>query len=459
MPFVAEFLDDSGLGSAVAVDAEGVPSVSYWIFPAELEEGEIPVGRPIGAPYIVTDDHEPQEGAAIGVASLSADNVFTRGAAAQVHETPTRRGDPVRPGLRDLARRRDRRRTRTAPTSRSPATARTSSGRATTASSTPAVPTRSRSSGSTTTASTCARPVRSGRAAVTADGDGEPVGRLHHERRGDRRFASPRGRAIGGRPRPSRRCPKCSRLPAAPAHRHRRDLRRPDGGLGRHRRRRRHGLDARGRRVGRHRGGGGGERAGSRHGGRRRRQRGCSRSTTARAACSSLGRPEPRGRSRRSPTPQPADPEAVGNLAPSTSVAIDDEGGIVAAWDDADGVRCGDERRTARRSRRSRRPTRVGGRSPSVGVSPDGRERLRLLVRPRRREPSARGPRRRRASSRWRRRARRPTPARRRHPRPSPTAAGAASAAPTARSRSTSWPRASPGTRRASWPPRTSRSR
>jgi hypothetical protein len=89
VPFVAEFLDDAGLGNSVAVDAEGVPSISYWIFPAELEEGEIPVGRPIGAPYITTDPPEPKDGAAVGVASLSADGVWTRGAAAQVRETPS----------------------------------------------------------------------------------------------------------------------------------------------------------------------------------------------------------------------------------------------------------------------------------------------------------------------------------------------------------------------------------
>jgi hypothetical protein len=89
VPFVAEFLDDSGLGNAIAVDADGVPYTSYWIFPATLAEGEIPIGRPLGSPYITTDDPEPKEGAAIGVASLSADGVWTRGAAAQMRETPT----------------------------------------------------------------------------------------------------------------------------------------------------------------------------------------------------------------------------------------------------------------------------------------------------------------------------------------------------------------------------------
>lgn len=99
VPFVAEFLDDAGRGNAVAVDAEGVPYTSYWIFPAELEEGEIPVGRPIGAPYITTDDPEPKDGAAIGVASLSAEGVWTRGAAAQVRETPTGVSIPYGPAF------------------------------------------------------------------------------------------------------------------------------------------------------------------------------------------------------------------------------------------------------------------------------------------------------------------------------------------------------------------------
>jgi plastocyanin len=88
VPFVAEFLDDSGLGNSMAVDSEGVPVMSYLIFPAVLEEGEIPVGRPLGAAYITTDDEKPKDGAAVGVASLSAEGVWTRGAMAQVRETP-----------------------------------------------------------------------------------------------------------------------------------------------------------------------------------------------------------------------------------------------------------------------------------------------------------------------------------------------------------------------------------
>lgn len=88
VPFVAEFLDDAGLGTSLTVDSEGVPTTSYFIFPAVLEKGEIPVGRPLGAPYITTGGDKSQDGAAVGIASLSADGVWTRGAAAQVRDTP-----------------------------------------------------------------------------------------------------------------------------------------------------------------------------------------------------------------------------------------------------------------------------------------------------------------------------------------------------------------------------------
>jgi plastocyanin len=95
---VADSNDDVGLGNSVAVGPEGEPFFSYLIVPAELEPGEIPAARPIGAPYIQTatvaaTDTEPVKpgkfGAAIGVGSVSADGIFTRGAAAQVRDTPT----------------------------------------------------------------------------------------------------------------------------------------------------------------------------------------------------------------------------------------------------------------------------------------------------------------------------------------------------------------------------------
>ena len=95
---VADSNDDVGLGNSVAVDPDGTPFFSYLILPAELGPGEIPATRPIGAPYIQTEttpatDADPaipgKFGAAIGVGSVSADGIFTRGAAAQVRDTPT----------------------------------------------------------------------------------------------------------------------------------------------------------------------------------------------------------------------------------------------------------------------------------------------------------------------------------------------------------------------------------
>lgn len=98
VPLVVDFSDDAGLGNAVAVDKDGVPFSSYLIFPAVLEQGDIPVSRPIGAPYIKTAATAPstdnpdgvpgKEGAAVGVASVAADQVVTRGGAAQVQDTP-----------------------------------------------------------------------------------------------------------------------------------------------------------------------------------------------------------------------------------------------------------------------------------------------------------------------------------------------------------------------------------
>jgi plastocyanin len=99
VPLVLDFSDNAGLGNAVTVDTDGVPYVSYLIFPAVLKAEEIPVPRPIGAPYIKTavtapstdnpDGIPPRDGAAVGLASLAGSGVVTRGAAAQVQDTPT----------------------------------------------------------------------------------------------------------------------------------------------------------------------------------------------------------------------------------------------------------------------------------------------------------------------------------------------------------------------------------
>ena len=43
VPFVADHLDDAGLGNAVALDKDGIPYVSYFIFTAKPLPGAIPI--------------------------------------------------------------------------------------------------------------------------------------------------------------------------------------------------------------------------------------------------------------------------------------------------------------------------------------------------------------------------------------------------------------------------------
>lgn len=75
---VADATDDVGLGNQVVVDSNGLPYISYWGFAAKLAPNAIPITRPIGAPFIP----------AVQVASLSKSNIWTRGAAAQVKDSP-----------------------------------------------------------------------------------------------------------------------------------------------------------------------------------------------------------------------------------------------------------------------------------------------------------------------------------------------------------------------------------
>jgi plastocyanin len=98
VPAVADFIDDVGLGNAVTVDDQGTPFYSYWVVQAELEEGELPIQRPIGAPYIqaegtdATADQPAKPGkfgGAVGLGSVTTDGIFTRGAAAQVRDSPS----------------------------------------------------------------------------------------------------------------------------------------------------------------------------------------------------------------------------------------------------------------------------------------------------------------------------------------------------------------------------------
>jgi hypothetical protein len=84
-------IDDVGLAPSIAVDGQGLPVISYFGFPAQLEEGEIPVARPVGSPFLTTE--EAEDAGAVLLAALSPDQIWTRGAIAQPRESPA--GVPV----------------------------------------------------------------------------------------------------------------------------------------------------------------------------------------------------------------------------------------------------------------------------------------------------------------------------------------------------------------------------
>jgi hypothetical protein len=86
IPMVPDSVDDVGLAPSVAVDGEGFPHISYFGFPASLEEGEIPIARPVGSPFLQTEDGE--DAGAVLLASLTPDQIWTRGAVAQPRESP-----------------------------------------------------------------------------------------------------------------------------------------------------------------------------------------------------------------------------------------------------------------------------------------------------------------------------------------------------------------------------------
>ena len=90
LAYVADGFDNAGLGNQITLNADGVPFLSYLIFPT-FPPPTIPVSRPIGAPYITSDPTASggaQNGAAVGIASLADDGIWTRGAAAQSRDTP-----------------------------------------------------------------------------------------------------------------------------------------------------------------------------------------------------------------------------------------------------------------------------------------------------------------------------------------------------------------------------------
>ncbi len=86
IPMVPDSIDDVGLAPSVAVDGEGLPNISYFGFAAQLEEGDIPVARPVGSPFLQTEDGE--DGGAVLLANLTTEQIWNRGAVAQPRESP-----------------------------------------------------------------------------------------------------------------------------------------------------------------------------------------------------------------------------------------------------------------------------------------------------------------------------------------------------------------------------------
>lgn len=91
IPMVPDSIDDVGLAPSVAVDPQGLPTISYYGFPAQLEEGEIPIARPVGSPFLTTEDGD--DAGAVLLVSLNPDQIWNRGAIAQPRDTPS--GVPV----------------------------------------------------------------------------------------------------------------------------------------------------------------------------------------------------------------------------------------------------------------------------------------------------------------------------------------------------------------------------
>ena len=78
VPAVADANDNVGLGSSIAVGADGMPFVSYFGFPEELSEGEIRTPRPIGIPSVP----------GVLLTGVTTEQVFDRGAVVMAQPPP-----------------------------------------------------------------------------------------------------------------------------------------------------------------------------------------------------------------------------------------------------------------------------------------------------------------------------------------------------------------------------------
>jgi plastocyanin len=97
IPTIPDSIDDVGLGASITVDDQGLPFLSYLGFPATLEAGEIPVTRPVGSPFLTTEDGE--DASAVLLAQLTSDQIWDKGAAAMPREAPSGFGIPFGPAF------------------------------------------------------------------------------------------------------------------------------------------------------------------------------------------------------------------------------------------------------------------------------------------------------------------------------------------------------------------------
>ena len=97
IPTIPDSIDDVGLGESIALDDQGLPYLSYLGFPATLKAGEIPLSRPVGSPFLTTEDNE--DASAVLLAHLTSDQIWDKGAAAMPREAPSGFGVPFGPAF------------------------------------------------------------------------------------------------------------------------------------------------------------------------------------------------------------------------------------------------------------------------------------------------------------------------------------------------------------------------
>ena len=78
LPEVADSLNDAGRFPSIVTNPDGQPVVAYFGFEEELEEGEVPISRPVGSPSIP----------GVLLAGLSDQGYWTRGAIAIADQIP-----------------------------------------------------------------------------------------------------------------------------------------------------------------------------------------------------------------------------------------------------------------------------------------------------------------------------------------------------------------------------------